>query len=67
MQKHIWTRLKGCLVMEKLSFKTLHENYAVIIPMLQRDYAYGRENEEEKREHFLKNLKEYLADAVLMS
>ena len=64
MQKHIWTRLKGCLVMEKLSFKTLHENYAVIIPMLQRDYAYGRENEEEKREHFLKNLKEYLADAA---
>lgn len=50
--------------MEKLSFKTLHENYAVIIPMLQRDYAYGRENEEEKREHFLKNLKAYLADEV---
>lgn len=30
--------------------------------MLQRDYAYGRENEEEKRENFLKNLKTYLAD-----
>ena len=54
MQKHIWTRLKGCLVMEKLSFKTLHENYAVIIPML-RDYAYGRENEEEKENIFSKS------------
>lgn len=32
--------------------------------MLQRDYAYGRENEQEKREHFLKNLKAYLADTV---
>ena len=60
MPKHIWMKLKGCLAMEKLSFKTLHENYNVIIPMLQRDYAYGRKNEEEKRDNFLKNLKKYL-------
>ena len=49
--------------MEKLSFKTLHENYNVIIPMLQRDYAYGRKNEEEKRDNFLKNLKKYLDES----
>lgn len=57
-------KLKGCFIMKKLSFKTLHENYNVIIPMLQRDYAYGRENEKEKRESFLKNLKFYLDDTV---
>lgn len=32
----------------------------VEIPMLQRDYAYGRESEEEKRRSFLKNIKDYL-------
>lgn len=49
--------------MQRFSFKALHDHYAVVIPMLQRDYAYGRKNEEEKREHFLKNLKEYLDDS----
>lgn len=32
----------------------------VEIPMLQRDYAYGRESEEEKRRTFLKSIKSYL-------
>lgn len=43
--------------MEKLSFKGLVDKYAVVIPMLQRDYAYGRLDEAEKRENFLRNLK----------
>ena len=34
--------------MEKLSFKGLVDKYSVVIPMLQRDYAYGRLNEAEK-------------------
>ena len=45
--------------MEKLSFKTLHDCYAVVIPMLQRDYAYGRIDESEKRDSFLSNLRSY--------
>lgn len=45
--------------MDKISFKELMEKYEVIIPMLQRDYAYGRENEAEKRENFLRNMKSY--------
>ena len=45
--------------MEKLSFKTLHDCYAVVIPMLQRDYAYGRIDESEKRDSFLYNLRSY--------
>lgn len=32
----------------------------VEIPMLQRDYAYGRASEEEKRKNFLKSIKGYL-------
>lgn len=45
--------------MEKLSFKTLNDCYAVVIPMLQRDYAYGRIDESEKRDSFLSNLRSY--------
>ena len=47
--------------MQKLSFKKLMENYTVVIPMLQRDYAYGRDNELEKRESFLCNIKSYFS------
>lgn len=50
-----------------MSFKTLSfidlfktENFIVEIPMLQRDYAYGRESEKEKRNEFLEKIKEYL-------
>ena len=50
--------------MEKLSFKELMEHYIVVVPMLQRDYAYGRMDEAEKREHFLSNLKRYFDDRV---
>lgn len=48
--------------MEPLSFKSIFNkyNYRVEIPMLQRDYAYGRNSEKEKRIEFLKKLKDYL-------
>ncbi len=42
------------------SFLELTDSYDVVIPMIQRDYAYGRIGEEEKRDHFLKNIKLYL-------
>ena len=45
--------------MERLSFLELIARYSVIIPMIQRDYAYGRFDEEEKRNNFLTNLKSY--------
>lgn len=48
--------------MEKITFKKLIDEYRVEIPMLQRDYAYGRAEEKEKRESFLRNLKSYLDD-----
>lgn len=50
--------------MEKHSFKTLVERYYVSIPQQQRDYAYGRINELEKRENFLRNLKSYFEDGL---
>ena len=40
--------IERVISMEKLSFKTLNDCYAVVIPMLQRDYAYGRIDESEK-------------------
>lgn len=49
--------------MEKLSFKTLNDCYAVVIPMLQRDYAYGRMDESEKRDSFLSNLRSYFLNS----
>ncbi len=47
---------------QHLSFVDLFkkENLIVEIPMLQRDYAYGRETEAEKRNEFLAKLYEYL-------
>lgn len=36
------------------------ENLVVEIPMLQRDYAYGRITEREKRTEFLRSIKTYL-------
>lgn len=42
------------------SFVDLFKNYIVEVPLLQRDYAYGRESEKEKRIEFLKCLKRYL-------
>ena len=49
--------------MEKLSFNELIDKYTVIIPMLQRDYAYGRLDEAEKRENFLYNLKQFFENS----
>ena len=50
--------------MENLSFKTLLEKYKIVIPMLQRDYAYGRAREKEKRDNFLDNLLSYFDAAT---
>lgn len=50
--------------MDKLSFINLIKQYSVVIPMLQRDYAYGRADEFEKRENFLRNLKSYFGDCT---
>lgn len=50
--------------MDKLSFKNLIQQYSVVVPMLQRDYAYGRADEFEKRENFLRNLKSYFDDSI---
>ena len=49
--------------LKHLSFIDLFskEDLTVEIPMLQRDYAYGRITESEKRKEFLKSIKGYLA------
>lgn len=44
----------------RMNFIELITRYEIEIPMLQRDYAYGRANESEKRKNFLENLKNYL-------
>lgn len=50
---------------QHLSFVDLFkkEHLIVEIPMLQRDYAYGRETEAEKRNEFLAKLYEYLVES----
>lgn len=48
--------------MNELSFIELIDKYVVTIPMIQRDYAFGRIDEDEKREAFLKKLKSYFED-----
>lgn len=40
----------------------LAEGQKIVIPMLQRDYAQGREGEKARRNKFLEALKRYLAD-----
>ncbi|MCQ2975998.1 MAG: DUF262 domain-containing protein [Bacteroidales bacterium] len=45
---------------EPVNFFKLIDEYKIVIPRLQRDYALGRENEEEKRQNFLNSLKSYL-------
>lgn len=42
------------------SFWKLINEYKINIPIIQRDYAQGRKNEEEKRLRFLTNIKEHL-------
>ena len=42
---------------KKLNLGQLLENYEVTIPILQRDYAQGREGKEYIRENFLKDIK----------
>lgn len=46
---------------EKLTFLELIYKHKIEIPIIQRDYAQGREGKEELRENFLK----YLLDAVI--
>ncbi len=47
---------------EKLTFHKLvaEKNYTIEIPIIQRDYAQGRESASEIREQFLESLKTYL-------
>lgn len=45
---------------ENKSFKELVSEYIIEIPMIQRDYAYGRAEEKEKRVSFLKSIKKSL-------
>lgn len=47
---------------KRLSFYSLLKQHKVIIPIIQRDYAQGRESENEVREEFLKVLFNYLKD-----
>ena len=50
---------------EKHSFKSFLEQYHVIIPMVQRDYAQGRKTDDVKRvrDRFLNAIKSYLVKA----
>lgn len=53
--------LKG----ERMSFLQLIEKYNIVIPVIQRDYAQGRTDDEhviEVRKNFVKNLISYLRD-----
>jgi len=46
---------------QQLSLKGLIKKYnAIVIPILQRDYAQGRRGEEELRTNFIKQLKDFL-------
>lgn len=51
---------------ERMSFLQLVEKYNIVIPVIQRDYAQGRTDDEhviEVRKNFVKNLISYLRDA----
>ncbi len=47
---------------EKLTFHNLvaEKNYTIEIPIIQRDYAQGRESASEIRQQFLETLKSHL-------
>ncbi len=50
---------------ERMSFLQLIENYSIVIPVIQRDYAQGRTDDErvsEIRKNFVRNLISYLRD-----
>lgn len=50
---------------ERMSFLQLIEKYNIVIPVIQRDYAQGRTNDEhviEVRKNFVRNLISYLRD-----
>jgi hypothetical protein len=61
MEKNRNTR-KG----ERLSFHALfkEKNFRVVVPIIQRDYAQGRENTKEVRDAFLDALYQYLEDNI---
>ena len=51
---------------ERMSFLQLIEKYNIVIPVIQRDYAQGRTDDDhvtEVRKNFVKNLISYLRDA----
>ena len=45
---------------KNLSFFQLIKNYRIVIPIIQRDYAQGREDQKEVRENFLNSIYDYL-------
>uniref|UniRef100_UPI002FC6D112 DUF262 domain-containing protein n=1 Tax=Chryseobacterium aquaticum TaxID=452084 RepID=UPI002FC6D112 len=47
------------------TLKELLEQYKIVIPQLQRDYAQGRENETELRKGFISKIKDTLQDEGL--
>ena len=46
----------------KTTFWELIDEYSVEIPVIQRDYAQGRDNVEDIRNNFLESIKEALAE-----
>ena len=55
---------------ERMSFLQLIDNYHIVIPVIQRDYAQGRTDDEhvtEVRKNFVKNLISYLRDTETSS
>lgn len=45
---------------EKITFWELLDEYSIEIPVIQRDYAQGRENVEDIRNNFLESIKNAL-------
>jgi hypothetical protein len=51
---------------ERLSFANIFQEkgYEIVVPLIQRDYAQGRKNEDEVRDNFLEALKSYLIEEI---
>lgn len=49
-----------------ITFWKLIDSYKISIPIIQRDYAQGREEEIEKREKFLNSILRYLQNEEQM-
>ena len=49
----------------QFTFKSLLENYSIVIPQIQRDYAQGRKSETDLRKDFIGKIKGAIYDEVL--